>query len=130
MRKYGIDNFKFKVMLINIPKDKLDYYEILWIKKLQTLNPNGYNLSCGGTSSYPDREKGNPNMSRIPWNKGLPRSEECKEKKSEKLGHKIEKNYIANAFPGRIILIMGNIRKEFLVMEKITRSFGNITLQK
>lgn len=48
MRKYGIENFKFKILLKNIPIEQLDYYERLWIKKLNTLVPNGYNLSSGG----------------------------------------------------------------------------------
>ena len=79
MRKYGIDNFEFKVMLINIPKEKLDFYEILWIKKLNTSIPNGYNLSKGG-QVFDYKGEDHPASKRIPWNKRIPRSEECKNK--------------------------------------------------
>lgn len=48
IRKYGIDNFQFIIMLKNIPNDKLDYYERLWISKMNTQTPNGYNISPGG----------------------------------------------------------------------------------
>lgn len=66
MRKYGEDNFEFKVIIHNIPVDKLNFYEQLWINKLNTKSPNGYNLTDGG--------EGTRGM--IPWNKGIPRSEE------------------------------------------------------
>lgn len=67
MRKYGIDNFKFVIMLKNIPVDKLDFYERLWIKKLNTQVPNGYNISPGGGVL---RGKDNPMYGKTPWNKG------------------------------------------------------------
>lgn len=50
MRKYGIENFSFEV-LEECPIDKLDEKEIFWIKELNTLNPNGYNISQGGTGN-------------------------------------------------------------------------------
>ena len=34
IRKYGEENFVFKIILKNIPLDKLDFYEILWIYNL------------------------------------------------------------------------------------------------
>lgn len=79
MRKYGIKNFKYKVMLINIPIEQLDFYEKLWIKKLNTLVPNGYNLTEGGSITELHGEK-NPSFGKTPWNKGIPRSQEVKEK--------------------------------------------------
>lgn len=36
MIKYGFDNFVYKSLIKNIPEDKKQFYEILWIKKLNT----------------------------------------------------------------------------------------------
>ena len=70
MRKYGEENFEFKVLIHNIPIGKLNFYEMLWIKKFNSKNPNGYNLTDGGEGT-----KGF-----MPWNKGKPRSKETIEK--------------------------------------------------
>ena len=45
--KYGFDNFKFKLICICFDKD-LDRFEIEYIKKYNSLVPNGYNLKQGG----------------------------------------------------------------------------------
>lgn len=47
MRKYGGNNFKRETLLM-CHKDMIDYYETLFIAKLGTLVPNGYNLDSGG----------------------------------------------------------------------------------
>ena len=70
IRKYGENNFEFKVLLSKIPIDKLDFYEQLWIKKLNTRSPNGYNLTDGGGGT----------RGFIPWDKGIKRSVEDVEK--------------------------------------------------
>lgn len=70
IRKYGEDNFEFKVLLSKIPIEKLDFYEQLWIKKLNTRSPNGYNLTDGGGGT----------RGFIPWDKGIKRSKEDIEK--------------------------------------------------
>lgn len=70
IRKYGEDNFQFKVLIHKIPIDKLSFYETLWIEKLNTKAPNGYNLTNGGEGT----------RGHIPWNKGIPRSQETVEK--------------------------------------------------
>lgn len=66
IRKYGEENFEFKVLLHKIPINALNYYESLWIQKFNTKSPYGYNLTDGGdgTRGY------------IPWNKDIPRSQE------------------------------------------------------
>ena len=70
MRKYGEENFVFKVLLYNIPIEQLNFYECLWIKKLNTKCPNGYNMTDGGEGCR-----------RITaWNKGKPRSKETIQK--------------------------------------------------
>jgi group I intron endonuclease len=47
VKKYGIDNFKFDVLLICFDEDRFKY-EIEYIKKYNTIVPNGYNILEGG----------------------------------------------------------------------------------
>ena len=46
LEKYGQENFKFEVLIICFDEDRL-YYEVEYIKKLNTLVPHGYNISKG-----------------------------------------------------------------------------------
>jgi group I intron endonuclease len=54
-QKYGIENFKFQIICICFDED-CDKYEEEYIKKFNTLSPNGYNLKGGGHFSkhHPD----------------------------------------------------------------------------
>lgn len=47
-KKYGIENFKFQIICICFDEDT-DKYEDEYIKKYNTLVPNGYNLKGGGS---------------------------------------------------------------------------------
>jgi len=47
VNKYGIENFKFEVLIICFDEDRYKY-EIEYIKKYNTMAPNGYNLTPGG----------------------------------------------------------------------------------
>lgn len=47
--KYGIDNFRFKIICICFDSDT-NKYETEYIKKYNTLYPNGYNLLEGGNN--------------------------------------------------------------------------------
>jgi hypothetical protein len=49
IRKYGKDNFTSELIKI-CELDKLDHYEQKYIKKYNSLFPNGYNLTVGGKS--------------------------------------------------------------------------------
>lgn len=46
--KYGKESFAFSVIDIAESQKQLDYKEIFWISKMNTLSPNGYNLGMGG----------------------------------------------------------------------------------
>jgi len=48
IRKYGKDNFKFEIIENCLPKD-LDEKEMYYIKKYNTIVPNGYNITYGGS---------------------------------------------------------------------------------
>lgn len=52
MNKYGIDNFKFNIILSDVPENELHKLEYDYIKENNTQNiDNGYNLADGG--KYP-----------------------------------------------------------------------------
>jgi group I intron endonuclease len=55
LNKYGKDNFKFQIICICFD-DNCNDYEISYIKKYNTLAPNGYNLREGGKNGkqHPD----------------------------------------------------------------------------
>ena len=76
-KKYGIENFD-KEILENCNELNWSKKEIYWIKKLDTLVPNGYNLTLGGEGtlglilSKESRKKISISRKGIsPWNKGL-----------------------------------------------------------
>lgn len=47
VKKYGINNFIFEILLICFDKDRFEY-EIEYIKKFNSIVPNGYNIANGG----------------------------------------------------------------------------------
>jgi group I intron endonuclease len=47
VKKYGIDNFKFEIILFCFDEDRFKY-EIDYIKRFNSLVPNGYNICKGG----------------------------------------------------------------------------------
>lgn len=50
IRKYGKENFSIKLLLHDIPENKINFYETLWIDKFQTYFrlDKGYNMTLGG----------------------------------------------------------------------------------
>lgn len=82
IKKYGIHNFKFEIIIICFDDD-INYYEKEYIKKFNTLVPNGYNIHEGGVLGG--------------MFKGHQHTDETKQKLSEK-----SHNYYSNS----------NIRKE------------------
>lgn len=78
--KYGHDKFKFQVICICFDED-CDKYEEEYIKKFNTLSPNGYNLKGGGHFSkhHPDTMVKMKESLKKVW------TEEKRKKMSEKL---------------------------------------------
>ncbi len=103
IKKYGIDNFEFKLICISFD-DKLDNIEIEYIKKYNSLVPNGYNLRNGGNNGKHNEETKNKISESLKGRKdiihpkpqlGKQHSEETKKKISEKLkGRKISKEIV------------------------------------
>lgn len=56
IRKYGIKNFKFRVLEICL-EENLDAREQYYIQKYNTLLPNGYNMTKGGTGGDPYKNR-------------------------------------------------------------------------
>lgn len=48
MRKYGVENFQYKILESNISEEKLNEGEKYWIAYYQSQVPNGYNETSGG----------------------------------------------------------------------------------
>ncbi len=76
VKKYGIENFKFEILIICFDEDRYKY-EIEYIKKYNSKVPNGYNILDGGPGGGFD---------------GKTHSEETKKHISEK----IKQKYIDN----------------------------------
>ena len=51
VKKYGIDNFEFSVLIICFDDERFKY-EIEYIKKYNSVAPNGYNLTNGGQKGF------------------------------------------------------------------------------
>lgn len=47
VKKYGIENFEFNVLIICFDADRFNY-EMEYIKKYNSIVPNGYNITKGG----------------------------------------------------------------------------------
>ena len=57
--KYGRENFEFSIIIICFDEDRFKY-EKYYIKKMNTLSPNGYNLTTGGEDgSWSDEMRAN-----------------------------------------------------------------------
>ena len=49
--KYGIDNFSFEVLQVCLAED-LNSLEKFYIDKFNSISPNGYNMTAGGSRKY------------------------------------------------------------------------------
>ncbi len=54
IQKYGWDNFKQYTYYV--PEELLDYFEVEMIEKVNSISPNGYNLTEGGRGGRPSKE--------------------------------------------------------------------------
>jgi len=101
-KKYGIESFKFQIICICFDED-CNSYEEEYIKKFNTLAPNGYNLRDGGKNSkqHPDSIKLRVESRKKTINerrlKGLPvlppQSEEQKSNSSKRMKGENNPNY-------------------------------------
>lgn len=52
IKQYGKQNFKKEILEVCSTKEQLGQREVYWVDKLNTLSPNGYNLTDGGEVGY------------------------------------------------------------------------------
>ncbi len=107
IRKYGIENFDIKILCHCVNKIELDFAERLWIKTINSLSPNGYNMTTGGDSpSF--TEEGRIKLSKAL--KGMKRSDEFKRKigdahrgipRSEEVKAKLSAALMGRKYPER-----------------------------
>lgn len=61
IKKYGVGNFKFEVLLSGLSLEEANLKEQEYIKKYNTLTPNGYNISPGGGAAPSQKKYGADN---------------------------------------------------------------------
>lgn len=86
VNKYGWDSFKFEVLIICFDEDRL-IYEKEYIKKYNSMVPNGYNLTEGGQTSGNLGQKHTEETKRkiSEWSKEYHKNPEVKKRKSEQM---------------------------------------------
>lgn len=82
IQKYGWDNFEHNILETNLTKDEACEKEQYYIKKFNSLSPNGYNLTTGGEMTIMSEEARQKlsNSMKNNTNGAHPCSEETKEK--------------------------------------------------
>jgi group I intron endonuclease len=84
--KYGKENFKKEILEYCKDLEHLEEREKYWIDKLNALE-QGYNLTEGGTGGHTHGDNPPPTWGfkkgNVPWNKGIPMSEEEKQRLSK-----------------------------------------------
>lgn len=84
--KYGKEKFQRRILEIFPLREEAVNKEEFYIKKYQTLVPNGYNISEFGNAAFPGFK--NPMYGKDPWNKGIKMSENfCLKMKENALGN-------------------------------------------
>ena len=56
INKYGVENFRFHILLDGVLPEFLDMCEIEYIDKYNSIAPNGYNLRSGGEGGKPSKQ--------------------------------------------------------------------------
>jgi group I intron endonuclease len=137
LKKNGIDNFKFQIICICFDED-CNQYEKDYIKKYNTIKPNGYNMQDGGknpsitcrkkivlTDEQKEKMKGRNKGEKHPCF-GKPMSEEQKKKISES-----RRNFEANkdtSYKKRKCSAVNRREEQYINTMRITTSLGHLHL--
>lgn len=84
IRKYGDENFSVE-LVIRCSLKELDDFETEYVKKFNTLYPNGYNLTTGGTKKYIPLRVVTPDLYEPIKSRSINKSEATKKKISMSL---------------------------------------------
>lgn len=110
LMKYGFDNFKITILYEKdrdkLKDNELNEKEMYYIKKYNTLSPNGYNLTIGGDGlSRPTKET----REKISGgNKGKHQTEKTKKQISLKLKERFAKGEIEVANKRKIVCLLND----------------------
>jgi len=128
IKKYGIENFDFKLICICFDND-LDKYECYYMKKYNTIVPDGYNLKEGGNSGRHNEEtkkkisetlKNKTDIIYLKPQLGKPHTDEVKNKISKSLkGKQLSKESIEKR-KNTVSQYDANVRKE--INNKISKA--------
>ena len=88
IRKYGIKNFEWNILIECSSQKELNSKEQFFIKKYKTLNPNGYNMTFGGKTMSGFKHKPESNLKNRLSHLGKLRSLETKQKISNSISGK------------------------------------------
>ena len=127
IKKYGVKNFEFKLICICFDDD-LNNYEKYYIKKYNTMVPNGYNLREGGNGGGKHSEETKKKISNALKNRtdivygksriGKPLPEEVKQKISNSLkGRKIKPESIQKRTEKNIKYKIFKMNKEGIIID-------------
>jgi group I intron endonuclease len=86
IKKYGVESFNFTV-LEECPRCELNNREVHWIREMNTLTPNGYNLNSGGNAPTFVSESTRERLSKAQQGKVHPR-EVVEKRRQAVLGQK------------------------------------------
>ena len=144
VKKYGKQNFEFKI-LEYCNENELNEKEQFWIAKLNTVYPNGLNLTTGGLHTFHNectkKKISNSSKGKIisdltkgkisEANKGRQCSIETKNKISNKLKHrKISKTHKENMIKSRLGRKLSENTKEKIRLSLLNHSVSNETKEK
>lgn len=122
IQKYGWDSFIPEVLEDGLSLEEANDREEYWIRELDTLVPNGYNLAGGGRNHivHPSTGKkiSQSNKGRKVWNKGKKMSEEyCRKMSDARKGKKMWPN--GRTFSEEHKRHISESRKGWIVPEEI-----------
>jgi group I intron endonuclease len=130
IKKHGIENFDIEIIDTALTHEELDIKEIKWIKELNCLTPNGYNVLGGGQFKIKTTEEFGKRISEglknsEKWNT-IKNSEEYKNKmlvyfSGSNKGKKFNEEHrlkIWNANKDRILEFNESTSKKWIIVEK------------
>jgi group I intron endonuclease len=100
--KYGWNNFKHEILKDNLTIDEANLWEQFYIKKFNTVKPNGYNLRDGGKNSRlhesSKKKIGDANRGRIQTKEHKEKNAKANTGKKHTIAHK---DYMRNKMKDR-----------------------------
>lgn len=124
--KYGKKAFSFRIVAHGYDRNDLDSKEACWVARLNTMSPNGYNLTAGGGSA------GKPSHETIEKRRqallGHPTSQETREKiRATQIGRPLSPEHCAALSVPKKHLSPEGLKKR---AEGVRKAYANMTPEK